>query len=414
MGLAAFVRIGVFASFAVSAQTKQNENPSPAQKQVQEIQNLRVLIGRIEDKDGSKLSIKGQALMSEQGELKGVKSLNCTRENPIASALLQLPPQASGNSPLKWSCYHSSQNALRVLGNLKIRDRSGFFQIQNKWYRGELELKDVGHSLLLINHVKISDYIAALLHGEMPKDYSLEALKAQAVAARSYAIATAAERRRAGADFDLLDTIHDQVYPGAQQETDIGNQATKETENQFLVFEQSVLKSFYHAASGGHSERPEAVWKNRPLPSFEAYEARPNIYDKGHYAWQIQLSSYMFESAFPSIGKLIDMRIHRKTNGHRVQAIELVGSNSNSVLELGSLRKLLSSISLKSLKFEITRDESTWKFMGEGWGHGVGLSQVAAQNMALQGKSYREILEHHYPKAQLIDVKPSSINVFAR
>lgn len=372
---------------------------------VEEIKTLRVLIGRFDDSPNNKFVFQGQALQTADGSIRGLKNIECRREQTLAAALLNIEISGTQAQSLRWICrgrsYHNHQ--MPIIGSLSFSDRSGFFQIADRWYRGQLELRDTGKSLLAINHIGVEDYISSLLHGEIPHHYEYEALKAQAVAARSYAIAMALERRKANSPFDLLDDAKDQVYPGAQKETNKSNLAAIETKGQFLLFQGRILKSFYHAASGGYSELPSAVWVQKNENDFAAYLARPNIYDKGHYSWQLSLSPMMFETAFP-IGKLIDLRVNHKTQGHRVQSLELIGSDRTQVVQIGNFRKLLSSIPLKSLKFDVKKEGSLWKFEGEGWGHGVGLSQVAAQNMAKLGKSYKEILRFHYPLAHLAEI----------
>jgi|GEM_PF-1767840 len=392
---------------SLASDTSKSTDNSFAIESVNEVKTLKVLIENITDKKSNTFKFKGQALMSSDGSVRGAKDFNCHRETLLATSLLSLTPKVGAAKTLRWIC-RTQRASLQVLGSLSFTDRSGFFQIEDRWYRGSLELRDTGNSLLVINHVPLDDYISSLLHGEMPHYFESEALKAQAIAARSYAVATALDRRRAGTPFDLLDNPKDQVYPGAHRESSKGNLANEETKGQFLLFDGKVLKSFYHAASGGFSELPAAVWQDRIEKSYSAYQARPNIYDKGKYEWQLSLSSYMFESAF-SIGKLIDLRVHTRTIGNRVQALELVGSERSSIIQLRSLRKLLSSISLKSLKFDVIKEASAWKLKGEGWGHGVGLSQIAAQNMAKLGQNYKDILRFHYPLSQLAEIKKGKL-----
>jgi stage II sporulation protein D len=383
----------------------------------QPLDDIRILVQKHSKNENRDLRIHGQALMDASGSPLPETEVLCRKEIAIASPLLNLDPSAllnpassaSKNSILRWTCRSGSKKWSLAQSSF-LRDRSGFLQIENRWYRGSLEIVDRKHELWVINHVPLDEYIASVLHGEMPAYYELEALKAQAVAARSYAVATALERRRTGALFDLLDNPRDQVYLGAHKETDKGIRATHETKNEYLYLNGKILKAFYHASSGGHSEDPVEVWgPSSSEHSYAAYLARPNRYDKETYTWKLSLSETLFER-IRHIGKLVDVKIHSRTRGHRVKELKFIGSSHEEILSIQNFRQMIRPLTLKNNKFEIKKEGRLWHLKGEGWGHGVGLSQVAAQKMAQEGKSYLEILRHHYPLASFApEATPSPV-----
>jgi stage II sporulation protein D len=372
-------------------------NTAAAALDAKPISELRILVAKIPAKSGETFRFEGQALMDAKGKPLRNDKVSCDREASIAPPLLsgELLPQGR----ISWLC-KSGTLAWTLKPSLRFTDRSGFMRIKNRWYRGALDLVTRGETLYVINTVQVEDYLSGLMHGEMPHAFEPEALKAQAVAARSYAVATALERRARGQIFDLSDNTRDQMYPGAHTESEKGGRAVLATANEYLFADAKVLKSFYHAASGGHSELPANVWSSTPEAGASSYKAQLNPWDKGAYAWNLQLSPALF-SRYPELGEIVDIQVSRVTEGFRVSQIKIVGSLGEREMSIQDLESLLGASWIKSRKFEILKEAKSWKLRGEGWGHGVGLSQVAANTMAKAGKTHREILEFHYPQASL-------------
>jgi stage II sporulation protein D len=362
------------------------------------ISELRILVEKIPASSRRSFVLEGQAIMDADGKPVRNDKISCGKSTPVASPLLS--GENGADVIVSWIC-RAAPHSWTVKKPLRFSDRSGFLRIGKKWYRGAIELVPQGETLWVVNKVDVEDYLVGLLHGEMPKSFEPEALKAQIVAARSYAIATARERRAAGAAFDLQDNPFDQMYPGAHTESFKGERAVLATSGEYLVTGAEILKSFYHAASGGFSEVPSNVWKNADAGTdASAYVAQPNPWDKGFYAWTLALSPELFR-IYPEIGEVVDIQVAERTAGARVTRIRIVGSKTDREVSIQELERLFGPSWFKSRKFDIARDGKSWKILGEGWGHGVGLSQVAANNMAKAGKTYKQILEFHYPQAKL-------------
>lgn len=157
---------------------------------------------------------------------------------------------------------------------------NGFISVKGKWYRGFFIIYNQNGSLVVINKVEIEDYIKGVVPSEMPSSWSYEAHKAQAVAARSYALANLGKRASHG--YDLKDTPADQAYGGASAETAKTNKAVKETEDIVLIYNLKIIPAYYSASAGGQTSSCAAVWtKNLPylqsVPSFDE-----NIKRNGH------------------------------------------------------------------------------------------------------------------------------------
>ncbi len=382
----------ILAILSINAKSESKINLAPVG-----LSHIRVLVDRIPNNDSEKIVITGQALGSSQGHIFRSRTLTCENKISVPSTLLSLSPVGEIPQSLHWNCT-AAPHDWTLKKSMTLKDRSGFLQYKSRWYRGTVELLPQNDFLYIINHVPIDDYIASLIHGEMPESYPIEALKAQAVAARSYAVAQANKRRKEGLPWDLKNGEKDQVYPGAQKESTASLQASFDTKDQYLVNNGEVLKAYYSAASGGHSELPSAVWgrANEDAP----FTAKPNAWDKGRYQWNMDLSKGI-AALWERLGNLIDIQVISRTPGARVSVLKLVGSQREINLTSRNFAKKLGMGSFKSLKFDIEKNPTGFTFKGEGWGHGVGLSQVAAQKMALAGLSYKKILEFHYPKVNL-------------
>lgn len=157
---------------------------------------------------------------------------------------------------------------------------NGFLCAKNRWYRGVFLVKNLDDKLVLINSLPIEEYLLGVVPSEMPSSWSPEALKAQAIVARSYAIANRGKHASLG--YDLKDTTEDQAYGGATSEKATTNRAVIDTENIVITQDKKVIPAYYHASAGGHTLNSSDVWfKDLPfiksVPSFD-----DNVKKNGH------------------------------------------------------------------------------------------------------------------------------------
>lgn len=139
----------------------------------------------------------------------------------------------------------------------------GFVSTKRRWYRGEFIIENRDGSLVVVNNLPLEDYMLGVVPSEMPSKWNYEALKAQAIAARSYAIANRGKRASRG--YDLKDTPEDQAYGGASSETATTNSAVLETKGVVITYNKKVIPAYYSASAGGHTVNAGAVW-NKDLP----------------------------------------------------------------------------------------------------------------------------------------------------
>ncbi len=156
----------------------------------------------------------------------------------------------------------------------------GFVSAKNRWYRGIFIVKNVNGSLVLINKLNIESYLRGVVPAEMPSSWEYEAHKAQAIAARSYALANLGKRAKWG--YDLKDTPEDQAYVGASGETDRTDKAVADSYGIVLIYDLKIIPAYYSASAGGHTVSAGKVWERdlpyiRSVPSYD-----DNIKKNGH------------------------------------------------------------------------------------------------------------------------------------
>lgn len=273
----------------------------------------------------------------------------------------------------------------------------GYVFIGDRWYRGRVLITPSGNGLTAINYVDLEHYLYSVVGGEMPTSWPIEALKAQAVAARSYVLYH--RNRGRNPQFDVGSTTAWQVYNGLQDEAQSTQTAVEGTRGQVLTYNGQIIEAVFHSSSGGHTENVEDVW-SQPVP----YLRGVRDFDAGApvYQWSETLSIDEFSRRVPGVGALRSAQPRRTTPQGRVVELLIEGDAGSRVLSGTDLRRALN---LRSTLFSIAINGGTVQILGRGYGHGIGLSQWGARNMAAQGYTYQQILGHYYQGAQLAQVQ---------
>ena len=267
--------------------------------------------------------------------------------------------------------------------------------------RGRLEAWSDEGRIYLLNRVDLEHYVGSTVGGEMIPSWPIEALRAQAVAARTYVLHEAAKRQ--SHSWDVRATELSQVYKGLGAETPRTISATRTTEGEILVHEGEPILAVFHSTAGGRTAGAGEVW-GRDLPYLQAVEVEgeddaPFTYwraPKGRRDLEMHARSLGFR-----VGQLHDIEVASRTPSGRVERLELAGSGGQATISGVSLRQFAATLGLRSTLFEIRPTESGFAFVGSGYGHGVGMSQWGARGMAIRGATYREILSTFYPGAHL-------------
>ena len=372
--------------------------------QVQLPFELKVLL---KDFDDQELQISGLELKEVEGQGIPGDILRCRNEKASSTFRnsLLLGPDALLLRPKKvWRCEAGGLSQV-LLRPLRLEARAGFLSVNSKSYRDAIELipKENG-KLSVVNVLKLEDYLVGVVNKEIRSDFPREAIKAQVVAARSYALATLADRRKNRITlWDLQSNEMDQVYDGSDHEDARSHRFVKETIGEVLMNEGNVLRAYYHSSNGGFSEMPDNVWGDESgALDRGAFAARESNVDreKTPAPWQIQLSPQLGEFIF-GVGKIKDVQVISRTSGQRVKQLKIVGEEKSQILTGAEFRRKLGNRWLKSTLFWVSKRSGHFVIEGRGFGHGVGLSQLGARAMARLGKTYKDILKFYYPQAHI-------------
>jgi stage II sporulation protein D len=253
--------------------------------------------------------------------------------------------------------------------------------------------------LTVVEELPLDDYVAGVVSGELPRSFPLEAQKAQAVAARTYALVKKIEAEAGGRGWHLGAGVRSQVYAGAAPNP-VARAAAAATRGEVLVFGNEPVEAFFHASCGGQTESGlDAL--GRDLPYLTAVRCgRCN--DAPGARWHVTLGGADLARAVGLPGKVSAVRVSERTASGRAARVELAGGGKATTLAAADLRQRLGWSKLPSLAFEVTERQGAFTFEGRGQGHGAGLCQWGAAGLAREGKGYREILEHYYPATQVV------------
>ncbi|NJN72722.1 MAG: SpoIID/LytB domain-containing protein [Limnothrix sp. RL_2_0] len=272
----------------------------------------------------------------------------------------------------------------------------GYVWIGDRWYRGRTQLRIEQGAVMAINHVDLEQYLYSVVGAEAIPSWPQEALKAQAVAARTYALKKRAENSRKA--FDLDTTTATQVYKGLNSEYSTTHDAVNATSNQVMTYNGDVILAVFHASSGGHTENVEDIWTS-PLP----YLRGVADYDQSApvYQWGKNISASRLGQLVGGVGTVTQMVPQRQTPQGRVITMKVVGDRGSKNISGDQLRKILD---LRSTLISASVQGGNVYIYGKGFGHGVGMSQWGANELAEQGIDYQRILNHYYQNASISQI----------
>lgn len=245
-----------------------------------------------------------------------------------------------------------------------------------------------------IEEINLEEYIIGVLAGEMPASFELEALKAQAVAARTYAIYKINNSTK---EYDVIDTINDQVYltKNEMQEKweddyqtyyDKIYDAVSSTQNQVIKQDGKVIKTFFFSMSNGYTEDSVAVFKEGNLKSVESPYDNESI---NNFKVETKFTFEEIKEKLLLNTNNINMEVTKRSDTNRVLKVKVNDKTYTGI----EFRKLLT---LRSTDFTFEKITDGYNITTKGYGHGVGMSQYGANGMAQNGYTYDEILKYYY------------------
>ncbi|QWV95213.1 SpoIID/LytB domain-containing protein [Geomonas oryzisoli] len=273
--------------------------------------------------------------------------------------------------------------------------------VNGKGYRALIEVSPADKGLLVVNELPLEEYLVGLINCEISSAWPIEAIKAQAVIARSYAVYQMQARR--GASYQLESSVMDQVYEGADVEDSRAAYGVRETAGEVLTYDGKTIQAFYHSNCGGHTESSKNVW-GLSIPYLQGVSCR-YCGDSNPIRWELNLPLKKVESSLKAAGfqvaGLKELRVRGRNASGRVQDVVAECSRGNVAIPAVAFRKALGYGTVKSTNFELRCQRDEVQVSGTGSGHGVGLCQWGAKGRANEGFGYREILTYYYPGVKL-------------
>ena len=301
-------------------------------------------------------------------------------------------------------------------------------------YPGDLEIAAVEDGLRAVEHVGLEDYVAGVVDAELPASFPLEAMKAQAIAARTYALFHLGDHSRQGAD--LCGEVHCQVYRGRAPEASRASAAARETAGQVLTWNGMLVDAMYHSACGGRTAAAWEVRQGKLLPYLRGAldasgldPARRPYCGIGHrVTWERRISWREAERLVGSNlgtvlgapglapGALKSLQVSERGEGGRVEWLEVRASRGGYRVRGDAIRWLFGNgragpSGLRSSDFELSVEKDrrgrprAAVFKGRGHGHGIGLCQWGAKGRAASGQTAGEIISAYYPGAEVVDLR---------
>jgi len=272
-----------------------------------------------------------------------------------------------------------------------------------KKYRGAIDIKRTQQNQLsAINRLDLESYVKGVLYHEVTHKWPMEATKAQAVAIRTYALYQIQNRKNE--DFDVTRDIYSQVYGGKSAERYRTNLATQQTKGEILKYNSEVLPAYFHSNSGGHTEDVSELWdqNSKPLKGIRDVYAKyaPNYFWKKNFQSSF-IQEKLNENGY-KLGLINEISVLERNKSGRIRKLQITTRDGKRIMVPGKkFREIIGPNLIKSNMYVIDMQGYYFNLIGKGWGHGVGMCQWGAYNMARKRFNYKQILKHYYPGANL-------------
>ena len=301
-------------------------------------------------------------------------------------------------------------------------------------YWGSLEFMIAENNIMVINKLKLEDYLKCVATSEMSQHCPKEFLISQTIVARSWLLASS-EQKHKSLGFDVCNDDCCQRYQGMGNCTIESIEAANDSHGKVLIFDDSICDARYSKSCGGKTENYENVWSGKPVPYLISINdcdekgvnyCNPSQFpdksiarfigsvdeDLDYYHWNHEIENKSIiknlKNDYDRHAKKIVNIIALKTGkSDRIYNLEVVyvdkenNEKSHIIESEYKIRDLLSNSFLFSSAFTIEKEEQGFNLNGKGWGHGVGLCQIGALGMALRGKNSNQILSHYYPGTEI-------------
>jgi len=282
--------------------------------------------------------------------------------------------------------------------------RDASIVIDERPFRGQITfIRTPDNHITVINDINVEDYIKGILYHEVSHLWPMEALKAQAVASRTYALYSLNPSK----PFDVTNDIYSQVYGGRSSERYRTDLAVEYTRGQVLTYNNQIIPAYFHATCGGMTEDAQELWHLPDIPPLRGVPCGFCV-NSPHMHWKKNFQLRDIQDALNlhgyKVGIIKDISIVDRDRSERIEHLKITQKNGEELIIKGKdFRDLMGPNVLMSNNYEITMQGYYVNIIGKGWGHGVGMCQWGALGMAQQQFNYQQILSYYYPQSVLTD-----------
>ena len=283
--------------------------------------------------------------------------------------------------------------------------------LNGKNFAGEIKISAKGSKLTAIETLPMEQYLLGVVGSEMPPSWALEALKSQAVIARSFAYS----KKNSSKEYDITATTADQVYKYPAVLNENVKKAVQQTAGMILTYNKKIIMTYFHSYCGGTTENPANVWENFKKGRIEVpapyKKTVKDLYCKktapeNLKSWSFGISSdsalNLAKKTNPAASKVKKIKIGKKTKSGRALYLTAYTDAGQTNIDLASLRAIIGAAKIKSTFItSVQKTKGGWTISGKGNGHGIGLCQYGAKGMADSGKNYKQILKYYYPGTKI-------------
>jgi len=316
----------------------------------------------------------------------------------LQSGEFRIRPQASYSTP------EASTTFVKTNSNVGIVSDNGFIKIDKLKYRGKLILVPQNKDRFsVLEEIGIEEYLPGVIEGEMPTLWREEAIQAQVIAARTYALYQKKNKIDALYHINKLDLAYNGSYNYQPKTKEI----VGKSRGTVMVYNWELFPGYFHSTCGGHTEDINIVFNLRSIPPLSGVDCGYCNKSK-YYNWKTNLKKDEIERKLSNAKykvKKINRIVTEKTGpGGHSSTIKIEHSGGTKSVNANEFRLIVGPNKLRSTAFKVKNNGSSLTFDGSGWGHGVGLCQYGTQGMANSGFKWYDILKHYYPETDLVKI----------
>jgi len=375
-------------SWAESAERKSQKDPSPSHKSIGLTTldpGIRVLLTRKTDS----IRIDGQSSLTVRSIDKG--SLLFEGMGPITFSRKGKRLLLNGKAVDADAC--------------RIMHQGEWLRVGGRRYRGLLAVHLKPSGLMAVNHLDIESYLYGVVPKEMSPLWAPEALVAQAIASRTFALYIRGKHTSGDKAYDLEATTSSQVYGGLDAEKESARTAVDSSKGMVLAHQDKLIISYFHSNSGGYTESSLNVW-GADIPYLKSVE--------DSYSTEQPISPWEYTLSYKELSRIFSKSLsgkslrkiepQEKSPSGRILSFILYSDDKQVKVSGNSFRMNLGPVNMKSTICDVIPEKTGVKFRGTGYGHGVGMSQHGAQRMALSGLTSEAILKHYYKDVEILKI----------